>query len=39
MVEVGKGSALAAVEDSATANCESTVCTYGKAGGEKGVRL
>ena len=39
MIEVGKGSALAAVEDGATANCERTVCTDGEAGCEKGVRL
>ena len=39
MVEVGKGSALAAIENSATADCESTVCTNGKTGGEQGIRL
>lgn len=39
MVEVGKGSALAAVEDGTTANCESAVCTNREAGGEKGIGL
>ena len=39
MIEIGKRSTLAAPEDGATANCESTVRTDGEAGGEKGVRL